>query len=85
MAGCLQIIIDWRTRGVVRPRERAMVGGEGVVDAGAGVRREAKGGERVCRECPILLIARCLGYWRVPLESKASGGVRGGAWIGWVG
>ena len=57
-----------------------MVEGEEVGE----VRREAKGGERVCRECPILLMARCLGYWRVPVESNASGRVRGvfGGWGG---
>lgn len=82
MPGCLQIIIDWRTCGAERPRERAMVEGEEVGE----VRREAKGGERVCRECPILLMARCLGYWRVPVESNASGGVRGVVWkMGWDG
>lgn len=82
MPGCLQIIIDWRTCGDERPRERAMVDGEGEV--GVGVRREAKGGERVCRECPILLIARCLGYWRLPVESNASGWLEGlfGQWVG---
>lgn len=47
-----------------------MVEGAGEV---VGVRREAKGGERVWRECPILLIARCLGYWSFPVESNASG------------
>ena len=30
------------------------------------------GGERVCRECPILLIARCLGDLSWPVGENAS-------------
>lgn len=33
---------------------------------------DAKGGEQVCKACPILLIALALGLMRVPVESKAS-------------
>lgn len=33
---------------------------------------ELKGGEQVCKACPILLIALALGLTRVPVESKAS-------------
>lgn len=51
-----------------------MVEGAGEV---VGVRREAKGGERVWREWPILFIAPCLGYWSFPVESNASGMLEG--------